>query len=203
MLIKKAKTSEPIAELLEMRWSPRAFDINKPVSHEQIISLCESARWAPSCAGDEPWRFLIWNQYQNKEAWSKAFETLKEYNQNWVKNAPVLICAIANKNFRKGEPNNWGKFDLGAACENIYLQAFSMGLYAHPMGGFSPEDIRNKFNIPVQFEIVTMIAIGYPGELDVLDDYNKRREVIDRKRMPLAELFFESNWNNSIVKSEN
>ena len=78
---KPAITQVPIADLIAKRWSPRAFDANKPVSNEQIIVLLEAARWAPSCFGDEPWRFLVWNKNADAEAWQQAFDCLAPSNQ--------------------------------------------------------------------------------------------------------------------------
>ena len=62
MLEKNAITATPIHDLLNRRWSPRAFDKSKAVSRAQINALIEAARWAPSCNGDEPWRYLVWNR---------------------------------------------------------------------------------------------------------------------------------------------
>ena len=59
---KPAITSVSIQETIAKRWSGRAYDATKPVSHEQIIALLEAARWAPSCFGDEPWRFIVWDK---------------------------------------------------------------------------------------------------------------------------------------------
>jgi hypothetical protein len=67
MLEKKATTSVPIHELLARRWSPRAFDPQKTVAREELAALLEAARWAPSCNGDEPWRYLIWDRGRDPE----------------------------------------------------------------------------------------------------------------------------------------
>ena len=74
MLEKRAATSVPIHELLARRWSPRAYDPKRPVSREQLSILLEAGRWAPSCNGDEPWRYLIWDRGRDPEGWQKAFD---------------------------------------------------------------------------------------------------------------------------------
>ncbi|MEE9552004.1 MAG: nitroreductase family protein, partial [Gammaproteobacteria bacterium] len=51
MFEKKAKTHIPIQDLIAHRWSGRAFDPERSVEQEQVISLLEAARWAPSCFG--------------------------------------------------------------------------------------------------------------------------------------------------------
>ncbi|MDD5329998.1 MAG: nitroreductase family protein [Sulfuricella sp.] len=193
---KIAQTQADIHELLARRWSGRAFDANRPVSREQIVSLLEAARWAPSCFGDEPWRFIVWDRNSDEAAWRKAFNCLGEWNQDWVKNAPVLLVSTANSLFRKnGKPNRWGQYDTGAAAENLCLQAVASGLMAHQMGGFDDAKVRAEFGIPNEFAIMAMIAVGYQTEADVLNDELKGLELAPRERTPLGTHFFEGGWD--------
>lgn len=193
---KIAHTQAPIHDLLARRWSCRAFDPGKPVSREHLIALLEAARWAPSCYGDEPWRFLVWDRNRDQTSWQRAFDCLGEWNQQWVRNAPVLLLATADSLFRKnGNPNRWGQYDTGAAAENLCLQAVALGLMAHQMGGFDADRIRQAFAIPEQFACMAMIAVGYQAEADILNEELKRLELAPRSRSPLGERFFEGGWN--------
>lgn len=196
---KTAATAVSIHDLLNRRWSGRAFDASKPVSREQILSLLEAARWAPSCFGDEPWRYIVWDKHSDPVAWEKAFACLGEWNQDWVKNAPVLLLAMANSQFRKnGKPNAWGQYDTGAASENLCLQAVALGLMAHQMGGFDADAARQAFDIPEQFTCMAMIAVGYQTEETVLNDELKQLEVAPRNRSALEENFFEGQWGKGV-----
>ncbi|OIP14689.1 MAG: nitroreductase [Betaproteobacteria bacterium CG2_30_59_46] len=195
MQTKTASTQVDVHDIIARRWSCRAFDASKPVSREQIIALLEAARWAPSCFGDEPWRFIVWDRNSDEAAWQKAFGCLGEWNQNWVKNAPVLLLSTAYSLFRKnGTPNRWGQHDTGAASENLCLQAVASGLMAHQMGGFDEEKTRLAFNIPKEFALMAMIAVGYQGEPEVLNDELKELELADRSRTLLGVHFFEGDW---------
>ena len=78
ILEKRAPTSVPIHDLFVRRWSSRAFDPNRPVSREQLTTLLEAGRWAMSCNGDEPWRYLIWDKARDPQGWQKAFDCLSE-----------------------------------------------------------------------------------------------------------------------------
>ena len=82
MFQKKIDVSAPIHELISARWSGRAYDCNKMLSRKKIISLLEAARWAPSCSGYQPWRYIVCDKISNKLSWSKALECLSEGNQS-------------------------------------------------------------------------------------------------------------------------
>ena len=196
---KPAITQTSINETIANRWSPRAFDANKPITQAQIIALCEAARWAPSCFGDQPWRFIIWNKANDVAAWQQAFDCLAPSNQTWVKHAPILVLVCADSQFgHNQQPNRWAQYDTGAATENMCLQASSMGLSAHQMGGFDSDLAREQFNIPAHVTPMAMVAIGYMGDVGQLPDDLKTREMAERKRKPLGELFFNSTWQKAI-----
>ncbi len=146
---KPASTEVPIHDLLATRWSPRAFDATRAVTREQISALIEAARWAPSCFGNEPWRFLVWDRATDDAGWQRAFDCLSAGNQIWVKNVPLLFAAVADPAFdHNGKPNRWAQYDTGAAAENLVLQAVALGLAAHQMGGFDAERLHAEFGIP-------------------------------------------------------
>ena len=204
MINKPAITAVPINDIIAKRWSIRAFDINKAVSREQIVAICEAARWAPSCYNDQPYRFMVWDKNHNLEQYNKAFNCIGEWNQRWVRTAPVIICALADIKFRhNGKLNRWTNFDTGAAAQNLYLQAVSLGLMAHPFGGFDSDKIKSEFNIPDDFTPMAMIAIGYQSEdINVLDDDHKGEETKERVRIALKDNFFDSVWNKPIIDSK-
>ena len=194
---RRAITSVPIDDLLARRWSPRAYDATRPVSRQQLVTLLEAGRWAPSCNGDEPWRYLIWDRTRDPEGWQKAFECLSDSNKKWVKNVPLLMLSCAGSIFgHSGKPNRWTQHDTGMASLSIALQAVVLGLIAHQMGGFDVEKARASFSIPAEYTPMAMIAIGYQASPDVLDEETKAKELRPRARKPLAEKFFEGAWGN-------
>jgi nitroreductase len=162
--------------------------------------LLEAARWAPSCFGDEPWRFIVWDKTQDAEAWKGAFDCIVPGNQDWAKDAPVLILICADTLFSHNQkPNRWSAYDTGAAAVSLCLQATSMGLVTHQMGGFNGEQARTKFGIPTQIELLSMLAVGYEAHIDSLSDERKERALAPRKRSTLGELFYDGVWNKPII----
>src|SRR5690606_9709940 len=124
MLKKSIDTSASIHTLFSQRWSGVCFDPDRPVPHELLLSVAEAARWAPSCFGDEPWRFLVCSKAENPTAWNKAWDCLTEGNQAWCRYAPVLIITCTNTLLkRNGKPNAYHAYDAGAAAVSLCLQA--------------------------------------------------------------------------------
>jgi len=202
MFEKKAETSVPIHELLAKRWSGRAFDPDREISHEQILSLIEAARWAPSCYGDQPWRYIVCNRASNPVAWEKACACLSEGNRTWAKKAPLLFLAIAGtKLSQNGNANRWGEYDTGAASENLSLQAAAMDLIVHQMGGFDVSLARGSFNIPEHYTPMAIIAVGYQLDESVITDDIRDREYADRKRNEIGDNFYDGMWDIAITVS--
>jgi len=199
MFAKKIDTQEEIDDLLARRWSGRAYDADRPVAHEHIISLLEAARWAPSCYGDEPWRYIVCDKSTNEVAWDKAFSCLAEGNQSWAVNASVLILALANTIFGQNDnENRWAQYDTGAASMSLCIQASSLGLMVHQMGGFNAEKAAEVFSIPEQYTSMAMMAIGYQLAEDKITGELMQRESSARQRNPLAEQFFDGEWGKPI-----
>lgn len=196
---KPAITQVPIDSTLANRWSGRAYDASKSISHEQVIALLEAARWAPSCFGDQPWRFVVWNKNTDAATWQQAFDCLVPGNQAWVKDAPLLLLVCADTLFTHNQkPNHFAEYDTGAATENLCLQASSMGLMAHQMGGYDSDKARATFGIPEQYTLMAMVSVGYPADIATLEGEALARETAERVRKPLSELFFANTWGKPV-----
>lgn len=197
---KPAITQQPIHELIANRWSGRAYDASKPVTKDQLVSLLEAARWAPSCFGDQPWRYVVCNKSENLQAWQAAYDCLVPGNQSWAVNAPLLLLICADTLFSHNDkPNKWAPYDTGAATENLCLQATALGLMAHQMGGFDADKARTTFNVPERYQILAMVTVGYQADVESLTGETKEREIAARSRKPLNELFFNGQWDQAIL----
>ncbi len=197
MSIKLAPTLHPIDPLLAGRWSPRAFS-TQAVDAQQLHSILEAARWAPSSSNIQPWRFLVWDRNVDASEYDRAFATLVPFNQAWVSGSPVLVAACANTLNGRGEPNRSASYDTGAASMSLTLQAHALGLAAHQMGGFDPAALRAAFQIPAEFEAMAMIAIGHHGDAQQLSEVLREREHAPRARLPMGEIAFAGAWGKPV-----
>ena len=183
-------------ELIEKRYSPRAFS-EEPVEEEKIVSLLEAARWSPSSMNEQPWRFIVGVKGKG-ETFHKIYDTIFELNQVWAQNAPVLILAVAKEfNDRNKQDNRYAEYDLGQAIAHLTLQATSLNLYLHQMGGFNPDKARKLFNIPDDYIPISVIAVGYLGNVDALPEQLKVREKAKRNRKELSELVFDESFGHT------
>lgn len=190
--MKKPDTKAPLTELLAKRWSPRAF-ADTPIAQEVLVSLLEAARWSPSSSNEQPWRFIVGQK--GDSTYDKLFDVLKEGNQGWAKNAPVLTLAVARMTREKsGNPNGHAWHDVGASLAHLTVQATAHDIYVHQMGGYSADKATDVFKIPEPFQPVTALALGYLGDVNALDEDKKEREFAKRTRKPLSELVFSETW---------
>ncbi len=185
---KEAATKADVYELIKTRWSPRAFS-EQLVGEEELETLFEAARWAASSYNEQPWRFIY--AYKGDDHYDKLFDALVEFNQNWVKTAPVLAVVVSKKQFsHNGKQNRHYMYDAGQAVANLAIQATGQGLYIHQMAGFSPDKVKENLELPDEYEAVTMFTIGHVGEPERIPEDMQKGERAERSRKPLSEIVF-------------
>lgn len=181
----------PVNSLILNRRSPRAFSHEK-LTDREIKTLFEAARWAPSSYNDQPWMFLY--AQKGTSSWDRFYDLLVPFNQAWAAAADLLVVVLSRTTFAEtGKPSATHSFDTGAAVQNLALQAESMGIAVHAMGGFDAQRARTELAIPDEYAIEAMIAIGKPGNPDQLPvELRALEKPSDRK--PLAEIIKEGSF---------
>ena len=136
---------------------------------EELFSLFEAARWAPSSYNNQPWRLIY--AKRDTEHWEKLFNFLVEGNQSWVKDAAVILVLISKSTSdHNGSFMRTHSFDAGSAWENLALQGSINGLVVHGMQGFDYEKATSELNVPDEYKVEMMIAIGKPGSPEILPE---------------------------------
>lgn len=181
----------PILDLILNRWSSRAMS-GEPITHAELMTLFEAARWAPSSYNAQLWRFLY--ATRDMPEWQTMFDVLAEVNQSWCKNASAFLVVLSRKNFDVNETySRTHSFDAGSAWENLALQGFSMNLVIHCLGGFDYDKARELLDVPEQYDIEVMIAVGKPGNKDDLPEPLRVREQ-QNNRKRLDEIVFKGRF---------
>ena len=182
---KTAPALFPLHELIGKRWSPRSFS-EKTISKESINTLFEAARWAPSAGNEQPWEYIY--AQKGTPGFDLLWHCLAIGNQPWTQNANVLVAAIARTTFAKaGKNNHFAQHDLGMANAQLVLQAASMDVYSHIMGGFDKIKLKEVLQLSETQEPVCMIAMGYADAPDKLEEPFRSREIAERVRKPITE----------------
>ena len=181
------RPDHPVETLIYHRWSPRAMS-GERLSQAERMSLFEAARWAPSSFNEQPWRFVY--AERDAEHWPRFFDLLSEGNRRWAGAAAVLIVVLSRTTFeRNGAPSRTHSYDTGAAWQNLALQGSRMGLVVHGMAGFDYDRAREVLDVPEEFAVEAMIAVGRPAPAEVLPESVREREF-PSGRKPVAEFAF-------------
>jgi nitroreductase len=195
-LQKQATPDHPIHELLAKRWSPYALS-DRPVSKDDLLSLFEAARWAPSSYNEQPWSYIVATK-ANAEEFERLLTCLVEANQAWAKAAPVLAIGCTSLRFaRHGQPNAAAVHDLGLASASLTLEATARGLFVHQMIGILPDRVRELYRVPEGVQPLTGLAIGYIGDPNTLPEKYRERDLTPRSRKPLAQFVFNGEWGTA------
>ncbi|MCI0453552.1 MAG: nitroreductase family protein [Candidatus Dadabacteria bacterium] len=185
------KPEYEVDEIFLKRWSPRAMS-GEDISHDELMSLFEAAKWAPSSFNNQPWRFLY--ARRDTDDWELFFNLLVEGNKIWAKNASALIVIISKKTFdQSGNPSRTHSFDAGASWQNLALQGSLKGLVVHGMQGFDYDKARELLNIPEEYEVEAMVAVGKPGKKEELPERLQQREI-PSGRKKISEIVLEGRF---------
>ena len=185
----------PIDPLFLQRWSPRAFT-GEQISEEDLMTIFEAARWAPSSYNSQPWRYVY--ARRDTPAWPAVFGLLNEFNQSWCKDgAAVVILASSIMMLPPGKqettPSYSHSLDAGSGWGYAALQAQKMGWHTHGMVGFDTERAAKELGFPEGYRVEMAFVIGRQGDKSVLPEYLQGREA-PSPRKPLSELVFEGRY---------
>jgi len=198
MFSKPAQTAVPIATSLAQRWSGRAYDAERPVARDDLLGLFEAARWAPSCFGDQPWRFILGDRSRDQAQWQRLFDCLVPGNQAWAAAAPGMVAVLADSAMsRDASPNRWGGYDTGAAMMALSVEATVRGLMVHQMGGFDAAALRAAFAIPERYVPMSIATVGYQLPASHIPADLQEREHAERSRRPLETMVFDGQWGEA------
>jgi nitroreductase len=174
-----------VFEAVQERKSIRAYQ-DTPVPRKKLERILEAGRLAPSARNIEPWHFIVVTSSEKRKALSKGLYA------KFLSQAPVVIVVLGDKKASV----DWYAVDTSLALENMVLVAVNEGLGTCIVGSFEEADVKTLLKVTENFEVIAMIAIGYPKEK--LDLSNKLLRLV-RTRKLITEVASEEEYGKAFV----
>ena len=160
-------------DIIFNRRSVRKYTEQK-IEPEKVDRMLRAAMQAPSATNQQPWEFLV---IDDKETIVKLSE-FSPYAK-MLPGAPLAMVILEKQGMRAPL---FTEQDLGAAVQNLMLQAVEDGLGSVWMGvgrGTERETfLTEMFNLPETVKPFAVLAIGYPADENAnkfVDRYDERR----------------------------
>jgi YbgC/YbaW family acyl-CoA thioester hydrolase len=177
--------------LIAARRSLRAYS-PRPVEPAKVERMLEAARWSPSCANRQPWRFVVVAGEASSRA---AVEGALDPGNSWARQAPVLIVAGARReDGAVVESREYFLHDTGMALMSLIFRGVDQGLLVHPMAGWKEAPLRDALGLPCDFVPQAVVAVGYPGKPEELAEATRKKDERPRVRKPTGEIAFDQRW---------
>jgi len=156
-------------DLIISRRSIRQFK-QEPVSRDILQKFINASRLAPSAANWQPLEFVVVDEEKIRK---EVFTCLKwaayiapEGNPKPGHEPVAYIVVLVNSEIRE----KGFEWDVGAAIENLILAAWEKGIGSCWLLSVDREKLREILNIPENYKIDSVLALGYPDENPVIED---------------------------------
>lgn len=154
--------------MFRARSSVRKFT-DEPVSRESLELMVDCARLAPTAMGLQTWEFVVITNAVSRKCLADALEYGK-----FVAQAPAVIMVLCKDS----------KYYLGDGCTattTLLLAATMQGLgscwIAADKKPFT-DYLRSLVDAPMNYRVVSIVAVGYAAETPVHSNKRTLHEVI-------------------------
>jgi nitroreductase len=180
-----------VAELLPLlrdRRSIRAYDETHVLADDELASLLEAARWAPSAGNSQPWAFLLGRR--GDDAHAAFVQLLAPSVRRWAPAASLLVFTL-NQVASGPEDDallysDYAQFDLGQAVAHLSVQATALGLGVHQFAAFDHDGLAALADVPRHWRVTTGLTVGLAVE----------SELVPRTRLPLSDIAFGATYGH-------
>ncbi len=167
-----------IEELIKKNRSFRRFHETIRIDSNALKFLVGLARLSASAANIQPLKYIISSSKENNE---KIFECIgwAAYLSDWKgpergERPASYIIMLQDKRLSN---NKWVPFDCGIAAQSILLGACEKGLAGCMIGSIKKEKLSEILSLENHFEIMLVIALGYPAEEVVIEDIKENQSI--------------------------
>lgn len=164
--------------LLAERWSPAAFDPAFDVDLDQVASLLEAARWAPSAGNSQPWSFLACRRGDAVHA--DVVGSLARSSATWAPNASLLVVNLCHRwvDGTEWDYSEFADYDLGQAVAHMTIQGVALGLASRQFRAFDLEALTRVLDVPPHWVIRTVTAFGRAASHPTTSASQRTREDV-------------------------
>lgn len=156
-------------KLANIRKSIRKYK-DTPVESEKILTCLEASRLAPSACNSQPWKFIVLDKPEIKEAFCRQVFPGVYKMSAFAAKAPVIIAIVSDKGSLLTKLGNvvrktqFWLIDIGITAEHFCLQASELGLGTCMIGWFEQKAADKFLKIPKNQKTELLISLGYPDE---------------------------------------
>jgi nitroreductase len=172
-------------DVVKHRRSVRAYD-SKPVPHDVLKRILETAQFAPSASNRQPWHFIIVTDTAKREKLSKGIYA------GFLAESPVVIVGCGDE----ATMERWYRVDVTIAMEHIVLAATNEGLGTCWVGSFDENTVKEALKLPEQFRVVALLGMGYPREKS---DFKKKIDYAFDRRKKLEEIVSQNEYGKPMA----
>ena len=144
------------SELVKQRYSVRKYD-SRPVEAEKLAMILEAGRLAPTAVNYQPQRILLLQ--------GEAMENMQGCSP-CVYGAPaaMIVCYDKTASWKSRSGREIGDVDGGIVLTQMMYQAEELGVGSLIVGIYKEPLLRERFHIPENYEIVSLLMLGYAAE---------------------------------------
>lgn len=158
-----------LSDLIVKNRTYRRFDESFRIEYTTLEHFTDLARLSASGANRQPLKYLLFNSASDCErifpftAWAGYLKEWPGPEPGERPSAYIIILGDTSVSDSFG-------VDHGIAAQSIMLGATESGLGGCMIGSIKREGLRSELGIPVQYEILLVLAIGKPVEEVIVDE---------------------------------
>ncbi|MCK9322677.1 MAG: nitroreductase family protein [Candidatus Methanomethylophilaceae archaeon] len=144
-----------VMNAIKERRAVRAFS-DKKIEPEKLEAIMDAGRLAPTARNEQRCKFIAVTDEDLKIELVAACR-----DQNFVKEAPAILVACADKDKTMFCGQSSKVIDCTIAMSFMWLEAVEQGIQGCWLGLFDAEKVRKILNIPDDYVVPVVMPIGY------------------------------------------
>lgn len=166
-----------VMDAIRARYSARKYSGRK-LSEEEITSILEAGRLAPSASDQQMNRHII---VTDPKLIHDLVHACKD--QKWIETAPAVLveCAAEDRVMLCGQSAR--SMDGAIAMSYMTLEAVSLGMQFCWLGWFEPQEVKKLLNIPEDYVVIAVATVGYPASQGKMRPKKSLQEVTARNKL--------------------